>query len=128
MFQDSSSTPIKIYAVWMHVTHSDRQLPNSLVLAEMPDPRCRQYWDPYRLLSKVMVHDYPADRTIAMADTSGGPTPLYWNFVGIWRAGAIWTRQLPLPDFGASPIIDHVAEFRRRLGELARLTPARRAP
>ncbi|MGH7741089.1 MAG: hypothetical protein ACRENS_03610 [Candidatus Eiseniibacteriota bacterium] len=128
MFEDSSATPIRIYVVWLHVTHSDRQMPNSLVLAEMPDPRARQYWDPYRLLSKVMVHDFPPESSRAMADTSGGPVPLYWDFVGLWRPGAIWTEQLPLPDFNGRPILDHVADFRRRVGELARLTPARRAP
>jgi hypothetical protein len=119
---------MRVYVVWLHVTHSDRQMPNSLVLAEMPDPRVRQYWDPYRLLSKVMVHDYPAASTRAWADTSGGPTPLYWDFVALWRPGTIWSDSLPLPVYAGHPIVDRVEEFRRRLGELARLTPARRAP
>lgn len=127
MFADSSATPLKIYAVWMHVTHSDHQIPNSLVLAEMPDPRVRQYWDPYRLLSKVMVHDYPPDRTLALADTTGGAL-LFWNVVAVWRPGVTWGERLPPPDFAGAPILEHVAEFRRRLGELTRLTPARRAP
>jgi hypothetical protein len=128
VFQDSASTPIKIYAVWLHVTHGDRQTPNSLVLAEMPDPRTRQYWDPYRLLSKTMVRDFPPVQTFAMADTTGGAVPLFWNLVAIWRPGATWGDKLPLPDFYGHPIIEHVEEFRRRMGELARLTPARHAP
>ena len=127
-FQDSATTPIKIYAVWLHVTHGDRQTPNSLVLAEMPDPRVRQYWDPYRLLSKTMVRDFPPDRTFEMADTTGGAVPLFWNLVAIWRPGATWGDKLPLPDFSGHPIIEHVAEFRRSMGELARLTPAHHAP
>jgi hypothetical protein len=128
VFEDSVTTPIRIYAVWMHVTHGDRQTPNSLVLAEMPDPRTRQYWDPYRLLSKTMLRDYPNDRAIAMGDTTGGVAPLFWNLVLIWRPGVTWKDQLPLPDFSGHPMLDHVAEFRQRLGELARLTPARHAP
>jgi hypothetical protein len=128
VFQDSAATPIKIYAVWLHVTHGDRQTPNSLVLAEMPDPRTRQYWDPYRLLSKNMVRDFPPVQTFAMADTTGGAVPLFWNLVAIWRPGATWGDKLPLPDFYGHPIIEHVEEFRRRMGELARLTPARHAP
>lgn len=128
VFEDSSASPMRIYAVWMHVTHGDRQMPNSLVLAEMPDARARQYWDPYRLLSKAMVRDFPAESTIAMADTTGGPVPLFWNFVALWRPGTLWKERVPLPDFSGRPISEHVEEFRRRLGELARLTPARRAP
>jgi hypothetical protein len=128
VFQDSASTPVRIYAVWMHVTHGDRQTPNSLVLAEMPDPRTRQYWDPYRLLSKTMLRDYPNDRAMVMADTTGGVPPLFWNLVVMWRPGVTWKDQIPLPDFSGHPMLDHVEEFRRRLGELARLTPARHAP
>ena len=127
-FEDSSATPMRIYVVWLHVTHSDRQTPNSLILAEMPDRRARQYWDPYRLLSKVMVHDYPAETTLVLADTTGGAVPLFWNFVAVWRPGTKWGDAIPLPDFAGHPLLDQVAEFRRRLGELTRLTPARRAP
>ena len=119
-FADSASTPLRVLVLWMHITHSDRQPPNSLVLARVSDPRTIQWWDPHRLLSKVMQRDYPADTLIAMQDTTGTPPPVIWNLVAMWRPGVTWTDHLPLPDFSGHPIDENVGAFRRRLGELSR--------
>ena len=115
---DSATTRVKIYVVWMHVTHGDREAPNSVVLAELPDARAVQFWDPYRLLSKVMIHDYPSDTAMAMADTAGAGPPVIWDFVAMWRPGVRWGDDLPIPDFAGHPIVDVVESFRWKLGEL----------
>ena len=120
MFADSASTPLRVLVLWMHVTHSDRMPPNSLVLARIPDRRAIQWWDPNRVLSKTMLHDYSPDTAMTMADTTGGTPPVIWDFVAMWRRGARWTDRLPPPDFFGHPVFEWIEPFRRRLGELAR--------
>jgi hypothetical protein len=127
VLEDSAAVKLRVYVIWMHVTSGDRQPPNSIVLAQVPDRRAVQFWDPYRLFSKIMMRDYPPDTAIAMADTAGG-SPLIWNLVAIWKAGAAWGDRVPLPDYEGHPVIDVADTFRRRLGELARLTSPPRTP
>ena len=121
-------TNLRVYVLWMHVTASDRQPPNSIVLGQFTDRRVAQYWDPYRLLSKTMLREYPADTAIAMADTTGGGPPVIWDFVAMWRPGTRWNERLPMPDFAGHPIADLMEPYRERLEELLRLTASRRSP
>ncbi len=127
-FAADSAAALRIFVVWMHVTHGDRQEPNSLVLARVSDRRASQYWDPYRLLSKVMLRDYPPDTALAMADTAGAGPPVIWDLVALWGPGVTWKDRVPMPDFAGHPIVEVLEPFRAKLDQLVRLTARRRAP
>lgn len=121
---DSATSPVRVIVVWMRVVHSDRALtgPNSLVLARIMDRRAIQFWDPDRMLSRRMMAELPRDTAYAMADTTGGSMPIIWDMVALWRPGVTWTDRLPAPDFHGHPISEVMEPFRRRFGELTRMT------
>ncbi|HTM56860.1 MAG TPA: hypothetical protein VL123_00440 [Candidatus Udaeobacter sp.] len=111
---------MRLFVVWMHVTHGDRVPPNGVALWTIRDPRATQWWDPRRLVSKTMLREYPRDTALAMADTTGGQPPLIWDFIAMWKPGTIWGDRIPMPDFAAHPIDQWIDPFRRRFVELSR--------
>jgi hypothetical protein len=104
--------------VWEHVTKSDRTPPTREVLAQVADPRARQFWDPGRSLSGWLLDELPADTldSVSEPDSTGR---LAWNCLLLYRAGVRWNDVVPTPDWSAQPIAEHLEEFTARLRRIA---------
>ena len=95
--------------VWEPVLRTDLAPPTSHVLAHIPDPRARQFWDAGRLLSDSMVK---------AARERGDPVPengIVWDLVAIYPPGVLWEDAPPPPDFTDGPVLDVIDAARRRL-------------
>lgn len=111
------STALRVLVVWEHVTPSDRNvpIPTTPVLARLHDPRVQQFWDPGRLLSKLIVRTLPRDtlRSVAEIDDSG--KVVVWDCVAAWRAGVRWDEAFPTPSWAGRPVAEAADSLARWL-------------
>lgn len=115
MIEQYPDSALRTILVWEHATASDRQVPDTEVLALMRDPRVVQFWDPGRLTSKTMMRELPHDLALAMADTIGGAPPMVWDIALVYGAQARWGERFPPPSFFATPVADSMDGFRAAL-------------
>jgi hypothetical protein len=108
----------------MRVTPSDRDvIPDTAVLAKVPDARVEQFWDPHRFVSLHALVEWPDSIARANADSASVGPPVVWDTVALFGPEARWTRRMPPPEWAGHPVVDvteplghHLADALARSG------------
>ena len=88
--------------VWEKALITDRSGPNTRAMRRIADSRVVQFWDKDRLLS----HE--------MGESKSGK--MLWDWVGVYRKGAVWTGTVPELLYSGRPVVDMAPELDRALG------------
>lgn len=118
-------TDLAIYVVWEHVTKHDREGVGRDVLMGFSDPRARQFWDPERALSDVVVTQLPADTLDSVSEKDAAGERVAWDCVLLYHPGVRWGDRLPVPDWSGRPIIERIDGFLAALRHAEHQHPGR---
>jgi hypothetical protein len=80
---------LRVLVVWEPILRADWRVPGASVLARLPDPRVRQFWDPQHLIAQE----------IARRTAAAGKTPpdccldngFLWDEALLYAPGSHWT-------------------------------------
>jgi hypothetical protein len=107
--------PVTLLAVWEPIAADDPP-PTPNLIANLPDPRVRQLWDPAHLMSDEMRASevaHPGSPRQARTRTDNADAGIMYDTVALFAPGARWEATLPAPDYlevGLAAIIVDVRE------------------
>ena len=96
------SQPVSVIAIWQPMLPTDWSAPASRVLARMPDPRVRQYWDPNHLVAKRMAVDARAPQPEPDCCVRNN---ILWDLAAVYTRDAEWTDRMPTAVFVSGPVV-----------------------
>ena len=97
---------VQIFIVWEPVLATDLSAPSTMTLRRVSDLRVRQYWDPDRVLSRLMgEHD---------------PGSVVWDYVGVYKPGQRWDNRPPKAIYEGFPVVRAIEGTGRALGVLSK--------
>ena len=108
-------TPASVLVVWEPVLVTDVAAPSTAVLAQVSDPRARQYWDRGLRLSAAMLRTARAHRE-RLPDGDLADARIVWDVVAVFPPGVRWDAELPLPADWGFPVITAIGEIPGFLG------------
>ena len=96
--------------IWEPVLPTDWAAPSTATLHRVIDLRVQQYWDKGRLLSKAMGEKDKEN--------------IFWDYVAVYRAGALWHDSPPKPFYAGNPVVKVVRPLAEALQQAeAQTTP-----
>lgn len=94
--------PVAVFAVWQPMLPTDWSAPTAGVLARMPDPRVRQYWDPHHMIARRMGADARAPQPVPDCCDQAG---ILWDLAAVYGPDAIWTERMPVAALMNGPVV-----------------------
>ena len=103
---------LRVLVVWEPVIWTDVGPPTTSVMAQLSDARVTQFWDPGKILSRVMVEKWKRLGTVpGLADDT-----VVWDFVALFDPGARWDAGPPASRYHGYPVVDAIDGLRAALG------------
>lgn len=115
LLAEFEGAPVRVLVVWEPVLKTDVVGPRNRTLGLVDDPRVAQFWDPGLVVSKDLVRSANTDPT---RYGLGEPFPddfIAWDLVAVFRPGASWRADLPVPEYYSGPVVDAIDEAREAI-------------
>ncbi len=103
MLNQFAGKALRAFVVWEPVLPTDWTSPSTATLKRIADSRVAQFWDKRRLISLSMgEHDRRSE---------------VWDFIAVYRAGAVWSDQPPQAMYQGGPVVRVIKPARAGLAQ-----------
>jgi hypothetical protein len=120
LLQEQGSAGAIVFAIWQPMLATDWMAPSTHVLARMPDPRVRQYWDPAHLVAKKLAADARPPQPVQDCCVRNG---ILWDLAAVYPPGGRWDDRLPPAAVFNGAVVDVIDSIRPSLASTHSQSP-----